>query len=605
MFRRRLLRSSLLSSLSRLDSRTRCVSLTERFGTPMVGSGLNLSAFVRHVEQTPVEKMALDHIETEEVTLKGRVERIRGKGNKLLFLVLRQPPGSVTIQVVVSDAKELIGYIKKNVTPESIVSIKGVLKRADKPVVGTSCSLYELHVQGCSEAQIGEVLEVHSTAKSPLLFPLADANTKLDTRLNGRVMDLRTALSNHIFYLQSEISKAFREKLSALDFVEIHTPKIIPAASEGGSAVFEIGNYFRGEGASDKKVYLAQSPQLYKQMCVNGDLLRVFEIGSVFRAENSLTHRHLCEFTGLDCEFVLDYQQPRAAAPDAINPSYKQVLDVLSYVMCGIIGRLQSADNAERVKRVKEILQGAQPEKNNDDGEIVCEVPEEIIQKYKLPFDDDPNASSEDVYGARIGGGKTTSPCVSPKVLRLSFDSAIRLLRDAKSENVSADTFYDDFSLVMEREVGRLVKSRYGVDLYIIDQFYFTARPFYTMPLLFSEINQTAAAEDLTNLTNDPTKFYGKTCSFDMYLRGEEICSGAQRIHLPGLLLHSCRNRKKLSDTPGFEESIKDYLTSFEYGSWPHGGFGLGLERILSFYLNATDIRQCSLFPRDPRRASP
>jgi aspartyl/asparaginyl-tRNA synthetase len=92
----------------------------------------------------------------------------------------------------------------------------------------------------------------------------------------------------------------FREALSNRGFVEIHTPKIISAASEGGANVFEV-TYFKG------KAYLAQSPQLYKQMAIAADFGKVFTVGGVFRAEDSNTHRHLTEFVGLDLEMAFSH----------------------------------------------------------------------------------------------------------------------------------------------------------------------------------------------------------------------------------------------------------------------------------------------------------
>jgi len=91
------------------------------------------------------------------------------------------------------------------------------------------------------------------------------------------------------------VCQLFREFLLSKDFVEIHSPKLIGGTSEGGANVFHL-KYF------EQAACLAQSPQLYKQMALCGDLQRVFEIGPVFRAENSNTNRHLCEFTGLDIE---------------------------------------------------------------------------------------------------------------------------------------------------------------------------------------------------------------------------------------------------------------------------------------------------------------
>jgi aspartyl/asparaginyl-tRNA synthetase len=115
----------------------------------------------------------------------------------------------------------------------------------------------------------------------------------MKTRLDNRVIDLRTTAKQAIFRLQSGVCQIFREFLIDNDFVEIHTPKLLGGSSEGGSNVFGF-KYF------GKPACLAQSPQLYKQMCVMSDFQRVFEIGPVFRAENSFTHRHMCEFIGLD-----------------------------------------------------------------------------------------------------------------------------------------------------------------------------------------------------------------------------------------------------------------------------------------------------------------
>lgn len=121
----------------------------------------------------------------------------------------------------------------------------------------------------------------------------------LPTRLDNRVIDLRTTTSQAIFRIQSGACGLFREFLLSKDFVEIHTPKLLAAASEGGANVFKV-TYF------DRSAYLAQSRQLYKQMLVTSDFERVFEIAPVFRAENSFTHRHLTEFVGLDLEMAFE-----------------------------------------------------------------------------------------------------------------------------------------------------------------------------------------------------------------------------------------------------------------------------------------------------------
>ena len=121
---------------------------------------------------------------------------------------------------------------------------------------------------------------------------------KMKTRLDNRVIDIRTPGKQAIFKISSMVCHLFREFCLKNDFVEIHTPKLIGGSSEGGTNVFNF-EYF------GTKACLAQSPQLYKQMCVMGDFQRVFEVGPVFRAENSFTHRHMCEFVCLDVEMTI------------------------------------------------------------------------------------------------------------------------------------------------------------------------------------------------------------------------------------------------------------------------------------------------------------
>ena len=121
-----------------------------------------------------------------------------------------------------------------------------------------------------------------------------------DTRLDNRVLDLRTPANQAIFRLEAGVCKLFRDILTDKGFVEIHTPKIISAASEGGANVFTV-SYFK------ESAYLAQSPQLYKQMAIAADFDKVFTVGAVFRAEDSNTHRHLTEFVGLDLEMAFKY----------------------------------------------------------------------------------------------------------------------------------------------------------------------------------------------------------------------------------------------------------------------------------------------------------
>jgi aspartyl-tRNA synthetase len=133
----------------------------------------------------------------------------------------------------------------------------------------------------------------------------------LYTRLNNRVIDLRTITSHAIFRIQSGACSLFREFLTARDFVEIYSPKAFGAASEGGANVFRV-SYFQ------HSAYLAQSLQLYKQMLISSDFEWVFEIAPVFDAENSFTYRHLTEFVGLDLEMAFEEHYHEILGSEAV-----------------------------------------------------------------------------------------------------------------------------------------------------------------------------------------------------------------------------------------------------------------------------------------------
>jgi len=155
----------------------------------------------------------------------------------------------------------------------------------------------------------------------------------------------------------------------------------------------------------------------------------------------------------------------------------------------------------------------------------------------------------------------------------LDFKEAMQLLKDAgeKVDDI-------DFTTPNEKALGKIVKQKYKTDLFIVDKYPLAARPFYTMP--------------------DPDK-PGYTNSYDVFLRGEEITSGAQRIHDPELLT------KRATECKIPLSGIKKYVDSFKYGAFPHGGAGIGLERVVMLYLGLDNIRKSSLFPRDPKRLEP
>lgn len=164
------------------------------------------------------------------------------------------------------------------------------------------------------------------------------------------------------------------------------------------------------------------------------------------------------------------------------------------------------------------------------------------------------------------------------KALRLTFAEGVKLLNEAGVEQSE----FEDLSTANEKQLGKLIREKHGTDFYVLDKFPLAARPFYTMP----------CPED-PKLSN----------SYDFFMRGEEIMSGAQRIHDVNLLAE----RMRTNDPPLNPEAdgFKDYVNAFRYGCAPHAGGGMGLNRITQFFLGLSNIRMATPFPRDPQRLRP
>jgi len=443
------------------------------------------------------------------VLVRGRVHTLRAKG-KQAFLVLRQQQYTVQCVIAVSNvvSKQMVKFVS-GLTKESIIDVKATIVVVKDQIEACSqkkveLNVVELFLVNAAKAQLPLLIEDASRPVKEGDDEGLNIKVNQDTRLDNRVLDLRTPANQAIFRLEGGVCRLFREILTSKGFIEIHTPKIIPAASEGGANVFTV-SYFKGSA------YLAQSPQLYKQMAIAGDFERVFTVGAVFRAEDSNTHRHLTEFVGLDLEMAFKFH-------------YHEVVDVIAETLTEIFRGLQE-QFADEIKTVGQQF-AAEP----------------------FQFLDPP--------------------------LRLEYDQGRQILAEA-GVIVGPE---DDLSTPDEKFLGRLVREKYGTDFYILDKYPLAVRPFYTMP--------------------DPTDAR-KSNSYDMFMRGEEILSGAQRVHDPELLEERAKHH-------GVDlEKIKSYVDAFRYGCPPHAGGGIGMERVVMLYLGLDNIRKTSMFPRDPKRITP
>ena len=247
----------------------------------------------------------------EEIEISGFADEIRNL-KWVQFVVLRDHTGKVQITIEKSEEanKELVEIID-DLTVESTIKVIGKVMDAPKVKMG-------------GVEIIPTKIEVTSKNIGELPFNYKDISTvNLDTRLDFRYIDLRSEKNILLFQIQSTLVRYMREYLYNNGFTEIHTPKLLGAASESGSEVFEV-KYF------DRKAYLAQSPQFYKQMALASGFGRVFEVAPCFRAENSNTSKHATEFTSFDVEFayINDFNDVMDLEAEMISYAFKKVNDV-------------------------------------------------------------------------------------------------------------------------------------------------------------------------------------------------------------------------------------------------------------------------------------
>lgn len=219
-------------------------------------------------------------LDTNEVTLFGWVQEVRDLGG-IRFIIIQDSTGTAQITIP-----------KKRVAPEVLqksdllqkrfsIALKGTVKKTNMTSRGIEIIPTQIKLLNNAVEQ----LPIDITGKTP---------ANIEARLDARALDLTTETSLAVFKIQHTALQAIRSFLFEKGYLEVHTPRIIASATEGGAELFSV-KYF------DQTAYLAQSPQLYKEQ-LTMSMEKVFEVGPFFRAEESHTRRHLSEFTSVDIE---------------------------------------------------------------------------------------------------------------------------------------------------------------------------------------------------------------------------------------------------------------------------------------------------------------
>jgi len=331
-----------------------------------------------------------DHLD-QEVLLKGWVQDLRNL-SKIKFLILRDRSGDMQTIALKGATEEASFDALGSITNESVVEIVGTPKKNKESRWGIEVLIRNI--------------KVVSASASPLPIDNSDkGQTHIDKRIDHRFLDTRNLKKQAIFKVRGKIAKILTNFFDNKGFTNINTPKITNIGVESGAELFII-DYF------GKPAYLAQSPQIYKQMFVAGGFERVYEIGPVFRAEKSHTTRHLTEFTGVDFEmgFIDDYDD---------------VMDLIEEMFIDLMSNL-STEAAEELKMLGVELQV--PKKIP---RLTMEEAKKMVAKKGKKYQDDEDLDAE---GERILGEMIKEKYNSEFVFLTLFPWAVKPFYQMKPE---------------------------------------------------------------------------------------------------------------------------------------------------------------------------
>ncbi len=416
-----------------------------------------------------------------EVRFQGMIDVVRDKKN-IQFIVLKDFSGK--IQVTVDKvAHPEVGEVFAHLIAGSTVEVEGKLVKSEYVKLG-------------GQEVLAEKVVVTSTAEaSPI-----GAESSIDQRIDYRWLDLRQDKNLLLFKVETFFTNALREYLTEREFIEIHSPKLIAAASESGSEVFEV-KYF------DRFAYLTQSPQFYKQMANCANFGRIFECGPVFRAEKSHSRKHATEFTGFDLEF-------------SWIESYEDVMKFEEEMLCYAL------------KQVKEKY-----------GDEIKEHFGVDVVVPTLPF---PRIKLAELYS------------------QLESRYGYKVPEEEKG----------DLTTEAEKLCAKFATEVYGNEFIFVTDYSAEKRAFYHM------------------------RKDGVPQGYDLIWKGVEITTGAQREHRYEILKEQAKEK-------GLDKDVEFYLQFFRYGCPPHGGFGLGIDRIMMNLLQLPSLKEAMFIFRGPERLTP
>lgn len=533
-----------------------------------------------------------------EVTLCGWVAKRRNFG-ALVFIDLRDRYG-ITQLVFNEDIATQISDVRN----EYVLQVKGtVVERKDKnPKLAT----------GEIEVVVREVKIVNTAITTPMI--IADETDALeDTRLKYRYLDLRRPVLQKNLILRNRITLLVRNYLAKYGFTEVETPILCRSTPEGARDYLVPSRISKGEFYA-----LPQSPQLYKQLLMVGGMDRYFQIARCFRDEDLRADRQP-EFSQIDIEMSFVDEEDIWSMTEGLM---KEIFKDIKGIDLPEFKRIPYDTCMEKYGSDKPDLRFDMPLYNvsevfaNTEFKVFenCLNEGGIIQAMNVKTGADKFSRKQldklqdyvKVYGAKaLANLKLTAEGFAGSVTKVLSDAEKEALRTMLNiEENDIVFFVADKKKVAQSSLGALrVKLGHDLDLINKDAYEFLWVTDFPMFEYDENENRYVAAhhpftspnlEDVDKLLSDPAHCYSR--AYDLVLNGYELLSGSIRIHDQKL-------QEKVFEAIGMtleeaHEKFSWFMDAFQYGTPPHGGVGIGLERLTMILAGTDNIRDVVAFPK-------
>lgn len=537
----------------------------------------------------------------EEITLNGWVSKVRNLGG-LIFIDLRNRAG--IMQVVVKPDNKYYDIASK-VRNEYVIKVSGKIVERENKNFKIPTGEIELDVNYFE--LINESLDIP--------FTISDDTTALeDTRLKYRYLDIRRDMIKNNLILRHKVAMIIRNFLSNIGFVEVETPILCKSTPEGARDYLVPSRIYNG-----KFYALPQSPQIYKQLLMIGGMERYFQIARCFRDEDLRADRQP-EFTQIDIEMsFIEEEDIWSVVEEMMKEVFEKIKGItldkfkrITYNEC--ISRFGSDKPDLRfemeIKDITSVFSNTNFEvfKNiiTNNGMINAIVVKNAADKFSRK-DLDKLTEFVKIYKAKaLSYLKYTDNELS--------GSIFKIMNEEEKESIidKLELSNNDLVLIIADYQYNIVKTALGAlrvklakDLNLIDKTRYEFLWVTDFPMFeYSEEEQRYVAahhpftapkkEDIDKLLDDKANCYSR--AYDLVLNGYELLSGSIRIH-------DAKTQKKVFDAIGLtEEEAKEkfgfFLDAFKYGAPPHGGVGIGLERLIMILADTENIRDVVAFPK-------